>query len=167
MHIENVLKMSWIHLCNMYWRRFEDVLKTSWQHIFKTSWRRLKSNWRRIEDVWSRRIYSSWSRRLLQMYEEEDERRVQGVFKTSSSRQIFAGVNHDRNWSPYRNNNVFFSNHGLNKWSFGLSHLPHLKFEIFIFSLFGHQNIYIFYYPIDIEGPTIAKVLEELWTFLF
>ena len=90
--LENVLKMSWRCLEDIFARRFEDVLKTSWkrlskascknvlqkcfQDIFKTSSRCLvdvlktflqdvlKMSWRRFEDVWPRRIYLPWSRRL-------------------------------------------------------------------------------------------------------
>ena len=78
------------------------VLKTSWRYLWKTSWRCLedvfarrlkdvlKTSWRRLEDVLPRRIYwvswiySSWSRRLLKT-------KTKDVFKTSSSRRIFAG----------------------------------------------------------------------------
>ena len=99
---KNVLKMSWRRFCKTSWRRLENVLKTSWQDVLKTSWRRLenvlKTSWRRMaktkilvltktssEDVWVRRIYSSWSRRLLKT-------KTKDVFKTYSSRQMFAGV---------------------------------------------------------------------------
>ena len=83
--LENVLKTSS--------RRLENVLKTYDQDeyvdldedVLKTS----------SEDVWVRRIYSSWSRRLEDVLktssEDEDERRLQDVFKTSSSRRMFAG----------------------------------------------------------------------------
>ena len=70
-----------------FWRRLEevlascikDILKTSWrrlQNIFKTSWRCLKDVFarlledvlktclKRLKDVWPKRIYWSWSRRL-------------------------------------------------------------------------------------------------------
>ena len=71
--LEDVLKTSWKRLEDVLARRLEDVLKTSWkrledvlktysqdeyigldQDVLKTS----------SEDVWLRRIYSSWSRRL-------------------------------------------------------------------------------------------------------
>ena len=75
-HLENVLKIS-----------MQDILKMSWRRL-KTSWRRLedvlKTFWRRLEDVWPRRIYWSWSRRLEEVLktssEDEDERRLQDVF---------------------------------------------------------------------------------------
>ena len=49
------------------------------------SWRRFcKTSWRRLEDVWPRRIYWSWSRRLEDVLktssEDEDQRRLQDVF---------------------------------------------------------------------------------------
>ena len=108
--LQDFLKMSWRGLCNTSWRRlenvFEDVLKRSWKRledVLKTSWRRLEDVWpRRIywswsrlleevletssEDAWLRRIYSSWSRPLLKT-------KTKDVFKTSSSRRMFAGLN--------------------------------------------------------------------------
>ena len=60
----------------MFWRRLEDVLKMYWRRFCKTSWRRLedilKTSWRCLEDVWPRRMYWSWPRRL------------QDILKTSS-----------------------------------------------------------------------------------
>ena len=108
--LQAVLKMSGRRFC----RRLEDVLKTFLQgrRLGKTSWRRLENIlktygqdeyigldqdvfWR--EDEWLRWIYSSWSRRLEDGFkassEDEDERRLQAVFKTSSSRRMFAGYN--------------------------------------------------------------------------
>ena len=109
--LENVLKMSLQDVLKMSWRRLEDILKTSWK-LLEDIWTR------RLEDVWPRRVYwswprhledilkttsedarlrwtySSWSRRLEDVLktssEDEDKRRLQ-VFKTSSSRRIFAG----------------------------------------------------------------------------
>ena len=106
MSLQDVLKMSWRRLGNVLktsWRPLEEVLKTSWRglkDVLKTSWRGLenvlKTSWRRLEEVWPRRIYWSWRRRLedaLKTYSEhEDERRCQDVFKTSSSRRMFAGI---------------------------------------------------------------------------
>ena len=61
--LQNILKAS-----------LQDVLKMSWRHLGKTS----------SEDEWLRRIYSSWSRRLEDVFktssEDEDERRLQDVF---------------------------------------------------------------------------------------
>ena len=100
--------MSWKRLKDIFARRLEDVFKTSWsrledvlktflQDVLKTYWRPLedvlKTLWRRMvkknilvltktssEDVWLRRIYSSWSRRLEDVFKtsskDEDERRV-------------------------------------------------------------------------------------------
>ena len=85
---EDVLKMSWRRFCKISWRRLENVLKTSWRRIAKTNILVLtKTSWRHLEDVLLRWIYSSWSRRL----EDEDERRLQEVLKTSSSRRMFSG----------------------------------------------------------------------------
>ena len=89
-----VLKALWRHLCKTYWRCLEDVFKTpirrleavlkkSWRRledVLKTSWRWLedvfpirledvlKTSWKCLEDVWPRRIYWSWSRRLLKTH---------------------------------------------------------------------------------------------------
>ena len=79
-HLENVLKTSW--------RCLEDVLKTFSKHledVLKMSWGRLEDVLKTSsEDVWVRRIYSSWSRRLEDVLkkssEDEDERRLQDVF---------------------------------------------------------------------------------------
>ena len=59
-----ILKTSWRYLCKTSWRRLEDGLKTSWQawrcyqNVLKTS----------SEDVTLRRTYSSWSRRLQDVF---------------------------------------------------------------------------------------------------
>ena len=82
---EDVSKTPWKRLSKTFWRCLEDVLKTSWRclkdvlarFLFKMSWRHLedvfKKSGRRMtktnilvliktssEDVWVRRIYSSW-----------------------------------------------------------------------------------------------------------
>ena len=116
--LQNVLKMSSRRICETSWRRFEDVLKTSWRCLEDVFARRLedvlKTSWRRLEDVWTRRIYWSWPRRLkdvlktsfedvwlIRIYSSssgrledvfwrQDERSLQDVFKTSSSRRMFA-----------------------------------------------------------------------------
>ena len=82
------------------WRRFEDVLKVSWRRledVLKMFRRCLWPRWTRpmaktnilvlktsSEDVWLRQIYSSWSRRLEDVFktssEGEDERNLQDVF---------------------------------------------------------------------------------------
>ena len=81
-------------------RRLEDILKTSWQDVLKTSWKRLEDVLKTYsqdeyigldQDVFWRRkakanifvLKTSW-RRLLKTKTKE-------VFKTSSSRQMFAG----------------------------------------------------------------------------
>ena len=88
---EDVLKMSWRHFSRRledvltFWRRLEDVLKTYGQDeyigldqdVLKTS----------SEDVRLRRTYSSWSRRLEDVFRRRRR-------KTSSSRRMFAGPFH-------------------------------------------------------------------------
>ena len=102
--LQDVLKMfcKWTRLEDILARRLEDVLKRSWklledvlkthgqdeyigldQHVLKKT---------SSEDVRLRRTYSSWSRRLKTSSEDEDERRLQDVFKTTSSRRMFAGL---------------------------------------------------------------------------
>ena len=95
-HLENVLKISLQDVLKMSWRRFENVLKTSWkrledalntygqdeyigldQDVLKTS----------SEDMRLRRTYSSWWRRLEDVFKtspaNEDKRRLQDIFKTN------------------------------------------------------------------------------------
>ena len=65
------LKMSWRYLSNKTsWRCLEDVLK---------------SPWRRLKDVWPRRIYCSWPRRLEDVFRRR-------MTQASSSRQMFGGI---------------------------------------------------------------------------
>ena len=90
----------------MSWRRLEDVFKTFLQDVLKTSWRDfkdvLKTSWKRmtrtsvlvlIQDVFWRRVSKAnifvlmktpW-RCLLKT-------KTKDVFKTSSSRRMFAGL---------------------------------------------------------------------------
>ena len=80
--LENVLKISS--------RRLEDVLKSSWRRMAKTNilvWpRRLEDVLKMSsEDVRLKRTYLSWSRCLLKT-------KMKDVFKTSSSRRMFAGI---------------------------------------------------------------------------
>ena len=91
--------------------RLENVFKISLPDVLKTSSKRLEDVWprriywswpRRLEDLFKsssedvrlKRTYSSWSRHLEDFLktspEDADERRLQGVFKTSSSRRLFA-----------------------------------------------------------------------------
>ena len=88
--LENVLKISLQDILKMSWRHLEDVFKTSWRRLEDIWPRRIYWSWpRRLEDVfWRLRLrqtYSSWSRRLLKT-------KTKDVFKTSSSRRLFAGV---------------------------------------------------------------------------
>ena len=114
--LENVLKASSRYLDDVFARCLEEVLKTSWKRLSKTSWRCLEDvlqmSWRRLtdvlktssrylndvyarrledvlktssEDVWVKWIYSSWWRRLVKT-------KTKDVFKTSSSRRMFAGL---------------------------------------------------------------------------
>ena len=129
--LEDVLRTSWRRfeeVLKTSWRRLEDFLKMILQDILKTFWRRLedvlKTSWRRItkmnilgliktssEDVWVKQIYSSWSRRLediLKMSsEEEDERRLQEVFKTPSLRGMFAVSGLQLYWKGDSGTDVF------------------------------------------------------------
>ena len=95
----------------MSWKRLEDIFATRLQDVLKTPWRCLEDVFaRRLEGLWLRRIYSSWKRHLEDVLkhlddvlktpsENEDERRLEDVFKTSLSRQMFAG------WTLYSHNN--------------------------------------------------------------
>ena len=70
--------MAWDPTTQQTFVCLQDVLKTS------------------SEDVWVRRIYLSWWRRLEDVLkkssEDEDKRRLQDVFKTSWWRWMFAGI---------------------------------------------------------------------------
>ena len=89
---QDVLKTSWRRFCKTSWRRFEDVLARRVEDVLKMSWRRL-DDWSRrpedvsktsSEDVWVRRIYSSWSSCLEDVFWRR---------KTSSSRRTFPWYN--------------------------------------------------------------------------
>ena len=94
--IVNALKASLQYVLKMSWRRVEEVFKTSWRRledVLKTFWRRLEDVLaRRLEDVFWRRmikakilaLMKTSSRCLLKM-------KTKDVFKTSSSRRMFAG----------------------------------------------------------------------------
>ena len=91
-HLQNVLqtffKTSWRCLKDAFARRLENVSKTSWQDVLKTSWRRLEKVLKTYgqdehigldqdvlktssEDVRLRRTYSSWSRRLEDVFRRQ------------------------------------------------------------------------------------------------
>ena len=99
-----VLKTSWRHICKMSWKRLEDVLKTFLQDVLKTSWKRMaktnilvltKKSWRRFENVFWRRMTKVNILVLIKTSSEgKDERRLQDVLKTSSSKWMLAG------WRP-------------------------------------------------------------------
>ena len=109
-YAEDVLKTFRRRLQDTFPRRLQGVFKASSRRFWKTSWRRLgQTFWRRLEDVSLRRICWSWSRRLADVFwrrmikgnilvliktssEDEDQRRLQDVFKTSSPRRMFAGL---------------------------------------------------------------------------
>ena len=99
--------MPWRRFCKTCWRLLQNVLKTSWQDVLKTSWKYLqdvlktydedeyidfdqdvlKTSSRCLLKTRLRRTHSSWWRSL----EDEDERRLLDVFKTSSLWRMFAG----------------------------------------------------------------------------
>ena len=103
--LEDVLKTSS--------KRLEDVLKTFLQEVLKTSWKRL-------EDVWPKRIYWSWPRYLEDIFWRRKAKanifvliktswrrllktKTKDVFKTSSSKRMFAGTSLDSTfWVTWR-----------------------------------------------------------------
>ena len=103
--LEYVLKTSWRRFCKASWRRLEDLLKTSWQDVLKTSWKGLEHVLKTYDkdeyiglnqDVFWRRMSKADMFRLEQdvlttSCEDDNERRFQDVFKTLSSRRMFAG----------------------------------------------------------------------------
>ena len=116
---ESVLKTSLRDVLKMSWRRLEDVLKTFWRPmtkanilvLIKTSWRRLLTTYEYSEYVCLDQDV------LMTSSEDEDERRLQDVFKTSLSRRMFAGI-------------FFF--HILCYYS---SHYKHLESHLFLSSI--------------------------------
>ena len=95
--LQDVLKMSWRRFCKASWRRFEDIFAKRLENFLKTSWRRMtrtnilvltKTYLRRLkmssEEVWLRRIYSSWLKRLEDVFcrrrRTPSSRRLQDVF---------------------------------------------------------------------------------------
>ena len=84
--------MSWKHLADILGSGLEDVLKLFGQDEYIG----LDQDQYVSEDVWLRLIYSSWSRRLEDVFktssEDEDERSFQDVCKTPSLTQMFAGL---------------------------------------------------------------------------
>ena len=118
--LEDILARRLEGVLKRFWRRLQKVLKTSCrclEDVLKTSWKRLEDAWpRRIYWSWPTRLedvlkmsseevrprwtYSSWSRRLEDVFktfsEEENERRLQDIFKASSSRRMFGGELHFR-----------------------------------------------------------------------
>ena len=114
--LKNVLKTSWRILEDVFARRLEDILKTFWRRLGKTSWRCLETSWKRLEDVvktydqddYLVLINTSW-RRFLKTYKLGEyfnlvqevlktswrrllKTKAKYVFKTSSSRRMFAGT---------------------------------------------------------------------------
>ena len=109
------MKTSWRYLCKTSWRCLEDILKTSSKRlgdVLKTPWRGLKdvlkTSWGRLEGV----LKTSWNRLedVLKTYGQHKyigldqdvlkaswrcllKTKTKDVFKTSSSRRMFAGTN--------------------------------------------------------------------------
>ena len=101
--LENILKISLQEVLETSWRCLEDVFARGLVDFFKMSWRRpgnvlgaysqdeyiglgqgvLRAS---SEGVWLRRMYSSWSGRLLYAKEK-------GVLDMSSSGRMFGGLN--------------------------------------------------------------------------
>ena len=63
MFLQDVLKKFWRRLDDVLARRYEDVLKMSWRCVENAL--NLKTS---SEDVWVRRIHSSWPRRLEDVF---------------------------------------------------------------------------------------------------
>ena len=108
--LEDVLRTSSKRLEDVLARRLENVFKTYGQgeyigldqDVLKTSWRRLLKTYGQGEDFRLAKdvLKTSWrcllktkTKDVLKMSsEDEDERRLEDAFRTSSSRRIFGGV---------------------------------------------------------------------------
>ena len=117
-------------------RRLENVLKASWQDVLKKSWGRLenvlKTSWRPMAKTNVLVLIKTSS-------EDEDKRRLQDVFKTSSSRRMFAGsllsFFQARNFFSIASKNVIYQG------SFENSNGSSPKHSAKIISLFSITNI--------------------------
>ena len=64
-----MMSLTWKRLEAIFARRLEDVLKTLLQDVLKMFLQDiLKMFWGRLEDVWLRQKYRSWSRRLKDVF---------------------------------------------------------------------------------------------------
>ena len=94
--------MSWRRFCKTSSRLFKDILARRLEDVLKMSWKCL-------EDVWPRRVYWSWSRRLEDVFRRRMsianmfvliktswrrflKTKTKDVFKKSSSRQMLPGA---------------------------------------------------------------------------
>ena len=112
-HLEEAVKTSWRcteDVLKTFTQYVEDVLKTSWHEFLKAPLRcitktnilvLINTSWRSLEDVFWRRMTIqdfTWSSPLegaLKMSsEDQEERNLQDVFKTSSPRRWFARITH-------------------------------------------------------------------------
>ena len=102
---EDVFKTFWQDTLKMSWRRLENAFKTSWKRMTKVNILVLnKTSWKRLEDVFWRRmtkanifvlIKTSWRRHVdvfRRRRRKTSWRPLQDIFKTSSSRRMFAGL---------------------------------------------------------------------------
>ena len=95
--LEDVLKMSWRRLSKTFWGCLKDIL-TRLEEVLKTCWKRLEDVLKTYnqdeywivqdilktssEDVWLRRICSSWWRRLKTSSEERQKKTKDAFIKT-------------------------------------------------------------------------------------
>ena len=95
-HLENVMKMCLQDVLKMSWRRLQNFLKTSWICLKDVFQEVLKTFWRRFEDIlktYGQDEYIGLEQDVLKTSSEvKDERRLQDIFKASSSRRMFAGL---------------------------------------------------------------------------
>ena len=79
MRLEKFLKISLQDVLKVYWRRFSRHL----EDVLKMFWRRLEDG-KRLEDVWRRPLYWSWSRHLEEVFwrrrRKTSSRHLQDVF---------------------------------------------------------------------------------------
>ena len=93
--LEDVLKTFLQDILKTTWRRFKDVLarrlEASWkrlENVWRMSWKHMSntiiwSSSRRLEDVWVRKIFSSWSRRLQDVLKTSSEDEDKCFIKTN------------------------------------------------------------------------------------
>ena len=171
----HVLKTSWRHLFNTSWRRLEDVLKTYDQdEYFAVDLGVLKTSWRHILKTYTWSEYCRLDQDVLKTSsEDEDKTRLQNVFKTSSSRRMFAGlllracdIFFRTSWPSKSSGELHLKQHQVFSW-LSIPHIKSWKIWSAIFSYITSR------FACEISVTETAKIWKNLtkrkyeWARLF